>query len=300
LKVLIRASRKLVEAFRLRENRLNIFYLLAFAPLLMVTYYNILNLSPLMFGFLLLFLKSQDLSVFHEASRVQRVVGLAVLLSSFVLCFALLHFFPFIPFYGVAASYSVYISGLFLTFFDLPALREAFTPIFVIVAASSVSFISIWLGLHLSPHIIPRFVSIVGTILNTLGVETIIQYPSIIVLNTVQGTNSFSIIWECIGAYSTLVFSLIMIIVIFEEPDGLRTKILWAVLGIVGVLVLNVLRIVIILMIARYYTFAVAELLFHPFLGYVLFFPWLGLLLYTFPKRHVLLKKIRLIRQKLR
>lgn len=253
-----------------------------------------------MFGFLLLLLKSGNLSAFREAPRIQRVVGLTVLLGSFILCFTLGHFFPFIRFFGVAASYSVYIFGLFLIFFDLLALREAFTPVFIIVGASSISFISIWLELYLSAYIIPRFVSIVGTILNALGVETIIQYPSILRLSTAQGTISFRIIWACIGAYSTLVFSLIMIIVMFEEPDGLKTRILWAVLGIVGVLVLNVFRVVIILMIARYYTFAVAELLFHPFLGYVLFFPWLGLFLYTFPKRHALLEKIRLIRQKLR
>jgi len=227
-------------------------------------------------------------------------VGLAVLLSSFILCFTLLHFFPFIPLYGIAASYSAYIFGLFLSFFDLLALREAFTPIFIIVAASSISFISIWLELSLSPYIIPLFVSLLGTILNALGVETRIPFPSIIVLNTVQGDIAFKIIWGCIGAYGILVFSMIMIIVIFEESGDLKTKMLWAVLGIVGVLVLNVLRVVIILMLARYYTFAAAELLFHPVLGYVLFFPWLGLFVYTFPRRHAILKKILLVRQKLR
>jgi len=298
--MLVGVRRKLFEAFRLMKNRLNIFYILAFAPLAMITYYNIRYLSPLMFGFLLLFLKSQELSVIHEAIRIQRVAGLTVLLGSFILCCSLVHFFPFFPFYGVAASYSVYIFGLFLTFFDLRALKKAFTPIFIIVAASSISFISISLKLWLSPYMIPRFVSIVGTILNALGVKTIILDPSILILNTAQGTIAFRIIWECIGVYGTLVFSLVMIIVIFEEHDGLKTKMLWAVLGIVGVLVLNVLRVVIILMLAPYYTFEVVESLFHPFLGYILFFPWLGLFLYTFPKRHEILKKIRLIRQKLR
>ena len=290
----------LFKACHSMKNRLNVFYILAFIPLLLIAYYDIRYLSPLMFGFLFLLLKRHKLSACNEASHSQKVSGIILILSSLIVYCALFSLFPFTLFYGAAANYIAYIFGLFLTLFDLSALRNASTPIFIIIAATSISFISIWLELSLSSYIIPRFVSLIGIILNALGVKATTHYPNTITLHTWRGTIPFQIIWGCIGAYSTLVFSMLMVIVFSEEPGSLKTKILWAVVGVIGVLVLNVIRVVIILVLARHYTVVVAELLFHPFLGYALFFTWLALFLYTFSKRHVILEKILSVRQKLR
>lgn len=299
-KSLVGVRSKLLATFHSVENRLNVFYILAFAPLLLITYYNIGYLSLITFGFLLLLLKRHKLSACREAVHTQRALGIILLLGSLGIYYALFQLFPFAAFYGGVANYIAYIFGLFLVFFDLSALRHIFTPAFIIVAATSISSISIWLELYLSPYIIPNFVTLVSTILNALGVNVTTQYPNLITLDTWRGPITLSIIWGCIGIYGTLVFSIIMVIVFSEEPVSLKTKTLWTVIGITGILILNVIRVVIVLVLAYYYTFELAEYLIHPYLGYALFFTWLALFLYTFSKRQVILENLRSVRQKLR
>jgi exosortase/archaeosortase family protein len=291
---------KLLATFCSEENRLDVFYILAFAPLLLVTYYNIRYLSLIMFGFLLLLLKRHKLSACREAVHTPRALAIILLLVNLGIYYALFQLFPFAAFYGVAANYIAYIFGLYLVFFELSALRHIFTPTFIIVAATSVSSISTWLELNLSSYIIPNFVTLVSTIMNALGVNVTTQYPNKITLHTWRGPIPLFIIWGCIGAYGALVFSLIMVIVFSEEPVSLKTKTLWAVIGIIGILVLNIIRVVIVLVVAYYYTFDLAEFLIHPYLGYALFFTWLALFLYTFSKRQVILENLLSVRQKLR
>lgn len=299
-KLLVGVRSKLFVAFHSMENRLNVFYILAFVPLLLIAYYDIRYLSPLMFGFLLLLLKKHKLSACREAVHAQRALGITLILVSFIVYYALIYLFSFISFYEGAANYIMYIFGLFLTFFDLSALKQAFTPMFIVVAATSFSFISEWLELSLSPYVIPRFVSLTVTILNALGVNATTQYPNIITLHTLRGPIPLLIIWACIGVYGTLLFSIIMIIVFSEEPVSLKTKTLGVVVGVIGVLVLNVIRVVIVLVLAYYYTIELAEYLIHPYLGYALFFTWLAFFLYMFSKRQAILKKTRLMWHKLR
>jgi len=287
----------LFTAFHLTKNRLDVFYILAFVPLPVIAYYDISYLSPLMFGFLLLLLKRSKLFVCRGAIHTQRAVGVVVTLSSFITFCLPVYFSSSLVFYG--ASYSAYIFGLFLAFFDLPSLKEAFTPIFIVLAATSISFISNGLEPSLSPHIIPIFTSLVVAISNALGVRATTQYPDLIIINTRTGTLPLQIIWGCVGVYGVLVFSTLMIVVLWEELGSLKTKTLWAVAGLIGVLVLNIIRVVIIVVADYYYSAEVAAQ-FHLVLGYALFLPWLAFFLYTFSRRESILQKIVSIKQRLR
>lgn len=289
-------SSRLLTVFYSMKNRLNVFYILAFVPLPVIAYYDIFYLSPLMFGFLLLLLKRRNLSICHEANHIQRAVGIVFILVSFIVYYTLVHLYPLIV---ISAIYTAYLFGLFLTFFDLSALKEAFTPIFIVMAAASVSFISKWLELYLSSYVIPLFTSLVVAFSNALGVRTTTQYPDIILLHTWSGTISLQIIWGCVGVYGALVFSTLMIVVLCEEPGSLKTKTLWAVVGVIGILVLNIIRVAIIL-VADYYYGAEVAAQFHSVLGYALFLIWLAFLLYTFSRRQAILQKFLSIKQRLR
>lgn len=284
---------KLITAYRSMKDRLNAPYILALVPPLLVAQYNIHHLPPLMFGFILLLINRHKLATYRRANPIQRDVGAILALSSFVLYCILLYFIHYVPFYGEATAYIAYIFGLFLTFFDRPALRESLTPIFIIMAATSMGYVSEWLELLLSPHIIPLFTSLVGTTSNILGVKATVQYPNRITLHALRGELPLIIIWACVGVYGVLVFSILLVLVLSEEPASLKTKMLWSVAGIIGALVLNVIRVVIILVIAYYYDFNVAELVIHPYLGYALFLTWLMLFLYLFSNRQHFFKKLR-------
>jgi len=274
------------------KNRLYVFFILAIVPLPLIAYFNIFYLSPLMFGFLLLLLKRDKLSVCHGAIDIQRAVGFVVMLGSFIAFCVSVYFPPSLVFYG--ANYITYIFGLFLAFFDLSALREAFTPIFIVVAATSISYVSAWLQSYLSPYIIPLFTSLTGTILNALQVRTIVQYPNLLTLDTPRGSLPLQIIWGCVGVYGALIFSILMVLMLSEEPASLKTKTLWAIMGIIGILALNVIRVVTVLTIAYHYDFNVVELTIHPYLGYALFLTWLILFLFMFSKRRSISERLRL------
>jgi len=284
--------------FYSKENKLNVFYVLALIPLILVAYYNILYLSPLMFGFLLLLLKRNSLFNYREPVNLQRNIGIVLVVISGIAYFALFQVFPHIGLYG-AIAYIAYVLGLFLLFFVLSALREAFTPTFIVAAAASISYISSSLELFFSPYIIPLFTSLVGAISNAVRIRVTIQNPDSIMLHALRGTISLQVIWGCVGAYGALVFSILVITILSEEPVSLKTKILWTVIGIIGVLVLNVIRVVIVLGIAYYYDFNVAEVAVHPYLGYVLLLTWLVLFLSMFSKRQTISAKMKSIQHKL-
>ncbi|KPV61977.1 MAG: hypothetical protein AOA66_1483 [Candidatus Bathyarchaeota archaeon BA2] len=100
------------------RNRLNSFYVLAFLPLLLVTYSYMGWLFPVVipiYGFILLLIKKRDLSFRCEANSFQRALGVFVVVSSFFLYYALVPFFKSPAFYG-GVNYALYIFGLFLIF----------------------------------------------------------------------------------------------------------------------------------------------------------------------------------------
>jgi len=280
------------------RNKLNAFYVLAFIPLLLIVYYHVkwpFSMVIPMYGFILLLIKKQNLSLRHEAGNIQKAFGLLVVLGSFFVYYALVPFSPSMGFYG-SANYAVYIFGLFLMFYDISALREAFTPIFLIVAATSSSFISNWLELYLTPYI-PHFVSFIAAILRTLGIE-VTTHSQIIVLHTVEGPLPMVFVWACVGVASMLIFSMILVITLFEESANLRTKLVWAFIGLIGMFILNIFRVTIIFLADYFYGFEVGGKV-HYTLGYALFITWLAIFFYTFSKRQVISGKIQSIKQKL-
>lgn len=284
--------------FSFFRNRLNAFYVLAFAPLLLIMYYHVKWPFPVvipLYGFLLLLIKKQNLSLRHEAGSIQKAFGLLVVLGSFFVYYALVPFYPSMAFYG-SANYAIYIFGLFLTFYDISALREAFTPLFLIVAATSSSFISSWLELYLAPYI-PDFVSFLAAILRTLGIE-VTTHSQIIVLQTVKGPLPLAFVWGCVGATSMLIFSIILVVTLFEESANLKTKLVWASIGLIGTFILNIVRVIIIFLADYFYGFEVGGQV-HYVIGYALFITWLAIFFYTFSKRQIISGKIQSIKQKL-
>ncbi len=278
------------------KNRVNIFYTLALVPLPIIAYFNVrsgtLDVIITLYGFVLLYLKKPNLSSHSEANRIQRYLGFIVIVSSFFLYYALMPFIPEVAYYG-SANYTAYILGLFLTFFNLASLKEAFSPLFLIVASSSISFMSTWLGTHFSSQI-PHFVYLIELILRTLGQNVTAQYPNIISFHTMSGNINVPIAWECVGAYSTLVFSIILVVLMSEEQAKIKTKILWSMMGIIGTFIMNIIRIIMILLAYRYYGSELAWTIHNYIGGYVLFFAWLVAFLYIFSKRHVISRIVRL------
>ena len=283
------------------RSRLQIFYLLALVPLPIIAYFNVrsgtLGVFIALYGFVLLYLKKPNLSSHSDANSIQRYLGFIVIASSFFLYYALVPFIPEVAYYG-SANYTTYIIGLLLTFFNLPALKEAFSPLFLIVASSSISFMSTWLGTHFSSYI-PHFVHLIELILKTLGENVTAQYPNTITFHTMSGNISVPIAWECVGAYSTLVFSVILVILMSEEQAEIKTKMLWSIIGIIGTFIVNIIRIIMILLAYRYYGYELAWTIHNYIGGYVLFFAWLVAFLYIFSKRQVMSRTARSLWKKL-
>lgn len=281
------------------RNRLNTFYVLAFAPLLLIMYYHVEWPFPAVipiYGFLLLLIKKNNLSLCNEPGSIQKAFGLIVMLGSFFVYYALVPFFPFMAFYG-PANYVVYIFGLFLAFFYIHALREAFTPIFLIVAATSSSFISEWLKPYFTPFI-PHYASLIATLLRTVGIE-VTTYGPRIVLYTLKGPLYLLFVWECVGVASILIFSIILVITLFEDSASLKTKLVWAFVGIIGTFILNIVRVTIIFLTDYFYGFEVGGQV-HYAIGYALFIAWLTIFFYIFSKRQNISQKFQSIWQKLR
>ena len=281
------------------RDRLNTFYVLAFAPLLLIMYYHFEWLFPVVipiYGFLILLIKKHNLSLFDEAGSTQKAFGLIVVFGSFFVYYALAPIFPRMAFYG-PANYVVYIFGLFLVFFDIHGLREAFTPIFLIVAATSSPFISEWLKPYFTPYI-PHYVSLIEAILRTLGIGVTTHGPRI-VLYTLKGPLQLLFVWACVGVESMLIFSIILVVTLFEDSASLKTKLVWASVGIVGTFILNIVRVTIIFVTDYFYGFEVGGQV-HYVIGYVLFIAWLAIFFYMFSKRRVISEKFHFIWQKLR
>ena len=168
---------------------------------------------------------------------------------------------------------------------------------FLIVAATSSGFISDWLEPHFTPYI-PNFVSLIAGILKTLGVK-VTTHGQFITLHTVKGPLPMFFVWGCVGVSSMLIFSIILVVTLFEESATLQTKLAWAFIGIIGTFILNIVRVTIIFLADYFYGYEVGAKV-HYAIGYVLFIAWLAIFFYTFSKRQVISEKFQLIRQKLR
>jgi exosortase/archaeosortase family protein len=276
------------------RDRINVFYFLAFIPFFLILYYNAWVLIIAFYGFFFLLLKDQKLRSAKEPKRLQKILGLIVAIGSFFTYYALILVIPRVAFYG-GANYIVFLFGLFLVFFDSSALKEAFTPIFFIATATSSSLVAAWLKPYFSPYLSPMAYQIVN-ILNVLGVHASL-YDSgsapILSFSSLSGSLVLaSFVYECIGVYSALVFSIVLVIVLFEDPSGLKVRLSACVIGVLGTFVLNIVRITVIFLTDFFYG-AEAGATVHYVIGYALFSAWLVFFLYVYYKRKNIRVKIQ-------
>jgi exosortase/archaeosortase family protein len=293
----------ILSALRNWVNRfyITLFNIFAFAPLPVIFYYSPFSVVISFYGFLLILLKHEKLLNVEKANFVQRILGLTILVGSFLVYYVVTLIYPGAAFY-TAANYAVYLLGLFLIFFKFSALKEAFSPVFLIVAATSSSFIAKWLKPFLSPYA-NDIAYIIVNILRVLGVDANISYfsdTSIIAVRSLSGEMVYgAFVYECLGAYSALVFSIILVVILFEDPGRLKVKLAYAIVGLLGTFALNILRVTTILLVDYFYGAEVGGTV-HYVIGYALFSAWLGIFFYMFSKRRGISKKFQLIWQKLR
>ena len=285
------------------KSKLNFFYVLACVPLGLIAYYkyaighSIIGVLIPFYGFLLLFFKRDRLALFPDAGRVQRFVGLVSVLASFFVYYIMIRFgSP--DFYGAgAAFYAVYILGLLMVFFSVPVLRESFSVLFLVVAGGATFYVGELLKYHMEP-LVPYFVHIMAFVLVVLGIPAAVHNPTVIVLNKSTGPVTVAFEAGCIGFYGFMVFSVIIVVTMMEEPASLRTKLLWSFGGVLGTFVINIIRVSLISAVIYYFGYERwGEI--HSWIGYALFLLWLGLFFVTFSKREVIKNKIRALRQKL-
>ena len=279
----------------LLENKVNLFYVLAFIPLMLVSYFNVFGAIIPTFGFLLLFLKKDDLSFHLKTNLIGRVLGLFVIFISFFLrlrepMLIRIVFSLSIHFGGL--NYIVYIVGLCLVFLGLSSFKHVFTPLFLMVAASLNRFMSEWLGVYLSPHVVPSITSLLAGILQALGIGVETPSPSVIVLQTWRGSLPVAIVWSCVGIDSILIFSIILVVFLFEDESNVKTKVLWSIVGIVGTVLLNIIRLTLIFITDYIYGFEAGGQ-FHYAVGYILFFAWLAFFFYAFSERQAIVERTR-------
>jgi len=285
----------ILSALRNWVNRfyITLFNIFAFAPLPVIFYYSPFSVVIPFYGFLLILLKHEKLLNVEKAIFVQRILGLIVLVGSVFVYYVVTLIYPRAAFY-TPANYAVYLLGLFLIFFKFSALKEAFSPVFLVVAATSSSFIAKWLRPFISPYT-NDIAYIVVNILRILGIDANISNFSNVSIITIRALSGevirATIAYECLGVYSALVFSIILVVILFEEPTRLKVKLASAIVGLLGTFALNILRVTTILLTDYFYGAKVGGTV-HYVIGYALFSAWLGIFFYIYSKRQTLHAKI--------
>lgn len=281
-------------------SRINLFYILAFAPLLLILYCSPFSVIIPFYGFLILFLRYQKLLGVKEASSIQKIFGSIVVVGSFFVYYGVVLIYPGAVPYTVA-NYAVYLFGLFLLFFKYSALKEAFAPLFLIVAASSSTFIAAWLKPFLSPFA-NDFAHVIVNILRAAGIDANIHYlgnTAIVEFPSLSGKMvSGAFVYECIGVYSALVFSILLVVILFEDSGGLKVKLPYAIVGLLGTFALNILRVTVIFLADYFYGAEVGGTI-HYIIGYTLFSVWLVCFFYIYSKRQTLHARLILLRKKI-
>ena len=277
----------------LLKNRVKLFYLLTLAPFPLIFYYNPLSAITPFYSFLLLLLKSKKLRQFRGTNVVQRILGLLAVVGSFFVYYLVVLVYPVESFYTVA-NYAVYLLGLFLLFFELSALKEAIAPLSLVLAAPASALIAASLKPFLSPFA-DDFAHIIVNILRALGVDANVYLYNIPVIRFLSPSGrmiSGAFVYECMGVYSTLVFSIILVVILLEDPSGLKTKLAYSMVGLLGVLALNIVRVTMIFLVDYFYGAEVGGTV-HYIVGYALFTTWLACFLYIYAKRQTIHGKIK-------
>lgn len=285
------------------EDKLNVFYILASLPLLLIGYYryaffnNPLGALIPLYGFLLLLIKKDKLSEYAVETNVfQRFFGFFMVLGSFFLYYMMVPFISGVGFYGVA-NYLVYLFGLFFIFFKISALEQAFSAFFLIVAGALTGLSFRWIESQISPTV-PYYVYLFSSVLGLFGIKNTLPNPTTIFLYTSRGVLPVLFEAGCIGVYSLVIFSIIIVVTMVETSVGRRTKLLWSVIGLIGVFVLNVIRLLIVVVSMYFYGWDFGQRV-HQVIGYVLFLSWLAIFFLLFAKRQTILGKIQLVRRKI-
>lgn len=247
-----------------------------------------------LYGFIILILKKHKLFSHLGAHTVQKLFGLLVIFASFFVYFAVSPFFPSAVFYGFA-NYFVYNVGLFLVFFEIRALKEAFSPLFLIVAFVSSAYLSDLAESLFTPYL-PRFTSFIAAILRAMGIEATYSSsnPNAIILHTSNGAISLINAWPCIGFISMYIFSMILVVILSEDPSDAKTKVIWSIAGVLGTFFVNLIRVVAVFVGYYFYGYKLGGTI-HSFIGYILFIAWTMIFLYLFSKRNVISQKTRIV-----
>jgi len=277
------------------KNRPYIFYVLAFVPFVLMApslFQSPYGLAIPLYAFIILLLKKHKLFSRPDPNAIQKVLGLVAVLASFFVYFIVSPFFPNALFYG-SANYSLYIVGLFLLFFEVKALKEAFSPLFLVVAPFLGSSISDLAKLHLTSYL-PHFTSFITSLVRAIGIPATQSSFSanVITLYTSNGSIPLIIVWGCIGFTSMFIFSVILVLIMSEDPSSIRTKIVWSILGVLGTFLVNIIRLVTIFVGFHFYGYRFYDI--HLYMGYVLFISWSVVFLYLFSKRNTISQKIRM------
>lgn len=281
----------------LLRKRVNLFYSFAFIPLFLILYYDVWILVIAFYGFIFLLLKSEKLHSTRKPNTFQMLLGLIIVIGSFFIYYVLVPVFPGAGFYG-AANYVVFLFGLFLVFFDLSALKQAFTPLFFITAATSSYFIAESLAPYISPFL-DNIGALIVSILRILGIKANVYdsapfgYDNIPIIGftTLSGETIYTaFVYECVGIFSAIVFSIILVIIMFEDPSSWKTRLLASIIAVSGTFAVNIIRVTIIYVTDFFYG-AEAGANVHYVIGYALFSAWLVFFIYMYSKRHIIQTK---------
>jgi len=285
-----------------KENRSKSFYVLALVPTILMSYFYLQStIGPAipLYGFIILILKQDKLFSNSEARSVEKLFGLMVVFASFFVYFIVSPFYPNISPYGLA-NYSLYIVGLFLIFFPIRVLKEAFSTLLLVASVFMGTFASRLAESYFTSYL-PNFTSFIVSLLRAIGLDAVhsSSNPNVItLLYTLKGPVSFMVLWGCVGFFSMFVFSVILIVIMLEDPSSSKTKAIWSFLGVLGIFFVNIIRLVIIFVVSYFSGYEYFTV--HLYLGYILFITWSVIFFYLFSKRNVISQKIGMIPIKLR
>jgi exosortase/archaeosortase family protein len=275
------------------QKKVRIFLILALTPLPLLFYYNPIGAIILTYGYLLLLIKQQKLITFKHAKTWQQILGAATLLPSLLAYYAIILVYPEPAFYG-AANYALHILALFLIFFETRALKEAFTPLFLIAATT----LSSYAAAGLKPYITPfadELAYLVTNILRAIGINAnvtdMVTVPVITLRSLTGRTVSGALTYECMGISSALIFAIILVVVLMEDPSPIKTRIIYSVIGLAVTFALNILRVTMIFITDYFYGAEVGATM-HYIIGYTVFTIWLVCFLYIYSKRQTIHNKI--------
>ena len=287
----------------LLQDKLNAFYVSAFAPLIPLLIYRYAAFNdPLgtmipLYGFLILFIKKDKLTEYtSNTNRIQRALGLALVVTSFFAYYAIAPFIPNVGIYGIV-NYTIYLFGLVLLFFTPKALKQTFSAFFLIIASAITGLSFRWIEHQITPTA-PYYVSVFSIVLNAFGIRHTRPSPDTLFLFTTRGIQPVWFEGGCLGVYSLIIFSILIVVTMVETSASRRTKIAWSIIGLLGIFALNVIRLIIVLASMYLYGYAFGQQV-HQVIGYVLFMSWLVLFLYLFSQRQAIAHIPRTIQRKI-